>query len=67
MRRVNPAFVPRNHRIEEMIESAREGEFAPFETLLHVLERPYDDQPEFAAYMRPPEEEERVLQTFCGT
>ena len=32
-----------------------------------VLSKPYDDQPAFAAYTQPPQEEERVTQTFCGT
>jgi uncharacterized protein YdiU (UPF0061 family) len=68
MRAVNPAFIPRNHRVEAVIASAQEsGDFAPFEDLLTVLAKPYDDQPDFAAYMNPPKPEERVLQTFCGT
>ena len=43
MRAVNPAFIPRNHRVEAMIEAAVErSDFAPFEELLDVLSRPYD-------------------------
>ena len=35
MRRVNPAFIPRNHRIEQVISAAVEREdFAPFEEML---------------------------------
>jgi serine/tyrosine/threonine adenylyltransferase len=68
MRLVNPAYIPRNHRIEAMIKSAvEEGDFVPFEELLTVLARPYDDQPEWARYMDPPQEHERVRATFCGT
>jgi serine/tyrosine/threonine adenylyltransferase len=68
MRRVNPAFIPRNHRVEAVIRAAIEDDdFRAFETLLEVLDRPYDDQPEHADYQRPPAEHERVLQTFCGT
>jgi serine/tyrosine/threonine adenylyltransferase len=68
MRRVNPAFIPRNHRVEAMILAAIEqGDFAPFEELLEVLSRPYEHQLRFEAYERPPRPEERVLQTFCGT
>lgn len=67
MRRVNPAFIPRNHRVEEAIEAAVEGDLAPFEALTAVLERPYDDQPERAHLAEPPRPEQRVLQTFCGT
>ncbi|MBL6453693.1 YdiU family protein [Belnapia sp. T6] len=68
MRAVNPAFIPRNHRVEAALAAATEREdFAPFEELLAVLARPFEDQPHFAAYAAPPEPEQRVLQTFCGT
>jgi uncharacterized protein YdiU (UPF0061 family) len=68
MRAVNPAFIPRNHRVEEMIAAAVErDDFGPFEEMLAVLCRPYDNQPEHARYAEPPEPHERVLATFCGT
>ena len=68
MRRANPAFIPRNHRVEEAIDRAvKHGDFSPFETLVHALARPYEDQPEYAYLADPPAPEERVTQTFCGT
>jgi uncharacterized protein YdiU (UPF0061 family) len=68
MRAVNPAFIPRNHRVEAMIQAAvQRDDFAPFEELLRVVSRPYEDQPEFARYAAPPEPHERVHATFCGT
>jgi protein adenylyltransferase len=68
MRSVNPAFIPRNHRVEQALESAVEREdFAPFAELLRVLSCPYEDQEGFEGYAAPPREGERVLQTFCGT
>ncbi|SDB71846.1 protein adenylyltransferase SelO [Belnapia rosea] len=68
MRAVNPAFIPRNHQVEAALAAATEGEdFAPFEALLAVLARPFEDQPGQARYAAPPEPEQRVLQTFCGT
>jgi uncharacterized protein YdiU (UPF0061 family) len=68
MRGANPAFIPRNHRIEQAIEAAVEdGDFSLFEALLTVLAKPYEDQPAFAPYTEPPQPAERVLQTFCGT
>jgi serine/tyrosine/threonine adenylyltransferase len=68
MRAVNPAFIPRNHRIEAVIQAATgRDDFAPFEELLTVLSRPYEDQPAFSHYAEPPEPDQRVLQTFCGT
>lgn len=67
MRRVNPAFIPRNHRIEEMITRATAGDREPFDRLLRVLGRPYDDQPADAELAEPPGAEQWVYQTFCGT
>ncbi len=67
-RAANPAFIPRNHRVEEVLRAAeREGDFGPFDELLAVLEQPFDDQPGRAAWMAPPRPEEEVRQTFCGT
>jgi uncharacterized protein YdiU (UPF0061 family) len=68
MRRANPAFIPRNHRVEEAIEAAvARDDFAPFETLVKVLSQPFDDQPEVAHLAEPPGPEQLHYQTFCGT
>jgi serine/tyrosine/threonine adenylyltransferase len=68
MRAVNPAFIPRNHRVEAVIAAAvTNDDYAPFEELLTFLSKPYEDQPAFAGYANPPEPHERVCQTFCGT
>jgi uncharacterized protein YdiU (UPF0061 family) len=68
MRLANPAFIPRNHRIAQAIEAAvQRGDYEPFETLVRVLARPYEDQPELTYLADPPQPEERVLETFCGT
>lgn len=67
MRRANPHYIPRNHRIEEAIRRANEGDFALFHTLRQLLLRPFEEQDGMEAYAQPPKPEERVLQTFCGT
>lgn len=68
MRRTNPACIPRNHRIEEVIGAAvQDGDFGPFHALHAVLTRPFDLQPDRDAYRRPPLPHERVQNTFCGT
>lgn len=67
MRTANPVFIPRNHRIEEMIAAAVDGDFAPFERLNSVLAHPYEPQPDAEDLTRPPEPHEVVRQTFCGT
>jgi uncharacterized protein YdiU (UPF0061 family) len=68
MRAVNPAFIPRNHRVEAVIRAAEDrDDFGPFEDLLAVLSNPFEDQPAFAPYAEPPQAHEVVHQTFCGT
>lgn len=68
MRRHNPAFIPRNHRVEEALERATQhGDLTAFETLSRVLARPYEDQPEHAAYADPPPAGGEPYRTFCGT
>ena len=67
MRAANPSVIPRNHRVEAMIEAAVAGDYTPFHKLMAVLAAPYDDGPDTAEYARPPAPEERVHQTFCGT
>ena len=68
MRRANPAYIPRNHRVEQMITAAVEhGDFAPFEQFSTVLSNPYEEQPVHVNYAAAPQPGERVLQTFCGT
>jgi uncharacterized protein YdiU (UPF0061 family) len=67
MRGVNPSVIPRNHRIEAVIEAAIEGEFAPFHEMVHVLSGPYGGVSEASKYCDPPPPDNRVYQTFCGT
>jgi uncharacterized protein YdiU (UPF0061 family) len=68
MRRMNPAFIPRNHRIEAVIRAAVESQdFGPFEEMSTVLSRPYEFQAGHETYADPPQPGERVLETFCGT
>ncbi|MFZ4410614.1 MAG: protein adenylyltransferase SelO [Paracraurococcus sp.] len=68
MRAANPAIIPRNHQVEAAIVAATErGDLAPFEALLDAIGRPFEDRPGLERYTLPPEPEERVLQTFCGT
>ena len=68
MRAVNPAFIPRNGRVEAAIEAAiGRSDFAPFDELVTVLARPYEDQPAFARYAEGPEAGGPAYRTFCGT
>ena len=68
MRAVNPAVIPRNHRIEEVIAAAVEdNDFAPFHEMIKATARPFEELPEFSVYMQAPMNHERVFRTFCGT
>ena len=68
MRSLSPAFIPRNHLVEEAIRAAvDESDLGPFEQLIEVLATPYDDQPARERYAEPPRAEQIVRQTFCGT
>lgn len=68
MRLVNPAFIPRNHLVEAALVAAAEREnFGPFEALLEVVSRPYEERTDLARYAAPARAEERVRWTFCGT
>ena len=67
MQKVNPVFIPRNHRIEEVIAAANTGDLDPFERLHAVLSRPYVEQPENSEFENAPNPEEIVQATFCGT
>lgn len=69
MRRVNPAVIPRNHRVEEALSAACEREdLAPFRRLLNAVRRPYDETQDQAEYTEPAGAEVTACyRTFCGT
>jgi serine/tyrosine/threonine adenylyltransferase len=68
MLRTNPAFIPRNHIVEEALNAAVwRQDFQPFEKLLDVVSRPFDDRPNLERYATPARPEEYVSRTFCGT
>ena len=67
MEAVNPAFIPRNHLVEEAIRDALNQDFGLFEKLLKVYKEPFKYQSEFKHFMKPPLSHQKVHQTFCGT
>jgi uncharacterized protein YdiU (UPF0061 family) len=68
MRAVNPAFIPRNHLVAAALDAAvLRQDLQPFEELLDVVSRPYEDRPNLERYAAPARPEECVRQTFCGT
>jgi uncharacterized protein YdiU (UPF0061 family) len=68
MRGVNPAYIPRNHLVEAVIRAAVErNDFQPFEDLLAVVTRPYEEREGLERFAAPARPEETVRWTFCGT
>jgi uncharacterized protein YdiU (UPF0061 family) len=67
MRRHNPAFIPRNHKVEEALRAATiENDVSVMERLLDVLVRPYDHGRVLPMFSTP-EKRDRPYHTFCGT
>lgn len=67
LRLANPTFIPRNHRVEAALQAATAGDLEPFRQLLAILQRPYEQQPEFEEYTLPPPASAAPYKTFCGT
>jgi len=68
MQAVNPVYIPRNHQIEAAIRAAEDrGDFSAFHELHTVLQNPYVEQAGKERYRLPPDPEEVVSKTFCGT
>lgn len=68
MQAVNPVYIPRNHQIEAAIRAAEDhNDFSVFHALHEVLQKPFVQQHGKERYQLPPEPEEIVEQTFCGT
>jgi uncharacterized protein YdiU (UPF0061 family) len=64
----NPVFIARNHLVEEAIDAAvRMQDFEPFHTLVDILAKPFEFRKSLARYALPPQPEQVVMQTFCGT
>jgi uncharacterized protein YdiU (UPF0061 family) len=68
MEKSNPVVIPRNHRVEEALTSAVEfDDFAPFEKLIAVLRRPFQQSSDISIYQLPPPKDSAPYRTFCGT
>ena len=63
----NPVIIPRNHNVENVLKSAENNDFKPFNDLLEALKKPYTNQKDLAKYQSPPPKSDEKYQTFCGT
>jgi uncharacterized protein YdiU (UPF0061 family) len=67
MDRVNPVYIPRNHRVEEVLAAATEGEMGPFRRLVDVVSRPFEERPGLTDYAGPAPAGLAPYVTYCGT
>jgi uncharacterized protein YdiU (UPF0061 family) len=67
MDRVNPAYIPRNHLVEEALAAATEGDLAPLDGLLDAVTSPYGERPGLERYAEPAPQDFGAYRTFCGT
>ena len=64
---INPIYIPRNHNVDKAIKAAYEENLDPMNELLEALKNPFEENKKYSHLTVPPEEGEKVLQTFCGT
>jgi len=64
---INPIYIPRNHNVDKAIKAAYEDNLEPMNELLLVLKNPFKENKKYSHLTVPPKEEEKILQTFCGT
>lgn len=67
LRAANPRIIPRNHKVEEALAAATDGDMAPFHALLAAITRPYDDDPALEPYALPAPQGFGRYVTYCGT
>ncbi|MBS2938409.1 YdiU family protein [Nocardioides sp. J2M5] len=67
MDRTNPAYVPRNHLVEEALDAATDGDLDPLERLLEAVTTPFDERPGLERFLEPAPASFGAYRTFCGT
>jgi len=66
MRSVNPIVIPRNHKVEEVLNEANNNNTEPLKRFLEILNNPYSEQKNIKEFRSPSFSKEKY-QTFCGT
>jgi serine/tyrosine/threonine adenylyltransferase len=67
MNAVNPKFVLRNHLLQAAIERAQQGDMGEIDRLFRLVQRPYDEQPDAAAYAEPPPADAVPISVSCSS
>ena len=63
----NPMVIPRNHKVEEALTLASEGDLTLFNKLIKILRNPYLVNSNDLEFMSPSSHSDKKYQTFCGT
>jgi uncharacterized protein YdiU (UPF0061 family) len=63
----NPMVIPRNHKIEEALTLANNGDLTLFNKLTKILKNPYLVNEYDLEFMSPATHGNKKYQTFCGT
>ena len=66
MKKNNPIVIPRNHKIEEVLNAAQEDNLKPYLRLLEILKKPYSSREDLKDYQTLSNSNEKY-KTFCGT
>lgn len=67
MDKVNPVYIPRNHKVEAALDAALDGNMDPFDRLFEVVSLPFVTRDGFEEYALPAPEQFGPYTTFCGT
>ncbi|MGI9385960.1 MAG: protein adenylyltransferase SelO [Methyloligellaceae bacterium] len=68
MDRVNPIYIPRNHKVEEALAAATDDRnYDPFRKMMDVLAQPFDERAEYAVFAQPAPSDFGPFTTICGT
>ncbi|MGL4321659.1 MAG: protein adenylyltransferase SelO [Paracoccaceae bacterium] len=67
MNLANPAVIPRNHLVEEVLAAATTGDLAPFEAMLAQVTKPFAPEQGREAYALPAPQGLAPHVTYCGT
>lgn len=67
MKNSNPAVIPRNHRVEEALAAAENGDFSVMNNLLKALANPFEHSDFQKEYSKPAPKSQCDYKTYCGT